>query len=273
MKKALLKFFGIYVLFVAVFMLMKPVFMAAYFPVMEASPSEWLAVIRHGFSMDLCVAGYLTVVPGMLITASLITGRRWPRLSLEIYMGIAVAITAMIYCLDLGLYGTWGFRLDMTPVFYFTTSPSAAMASLRWYHWLGGILGIVAFYWGMWTLYRVTAGRMAVAPAQGKRRLWAPAVMMLATGLLFIPIRGSVTVSTMNLSRAYFSANQRLNHAAINPAFSLLYSATHQGAFDTQYDFMENDEASREVVRLLHGVGAHEGADSVARAGHSDGYP
>ena len=49
----------------------------------------------------------------------------------------------------------------------------------------------------------------------------------------------------MNLSRSYFSANQRLNHAAINPLFSLMYSATHQSDFGSQFRYFDNDEADR----------------------------
>ena len=43
---------------------------------------------------------------------------------------------------------------------------------------------------------------------------------VLLTAALFIPIRGGFSVSTMNLSKVYFSQDQRMNHAAINPAFS-----------------------------------------------------
>lgn len=60
--------------------------------------------------------------------------------------------------------------------------------------------------------------------------------------LLFIPIRGGVTVSTMNLSTAYFSQNQKLNHAAINPAFSLLYSATHQSGDNDNLNFFDESK-------------------------------
>lgn len=252
MKKALLKFIWIYVLFVVVFMLMKPVFMIVYASVIGASAADWFAVPRHGFSMDLCVAGYLTVIPGLLLAAELVSGARWIRLALNIYMGIAAALVGVIYCLDLGLYGSWGFRLDMTPVFYFTTSPTAAIASVQWWQWFAGAIGIGAICCGMWLLYRYTAGQIEVMPATGRRKLWEPLLMVIATGLLFIPIRGSVTVSTMNLSRAYFSTNQRLNHAAINPLFSLLYSATHQGHFDSEYDFMSDGEARRIVEEMSY---------------------
>lgn len=252
MKKALLKFLWIYLLFVVVFMLMKPVFMAVYASVIGASAADWLAVIRHGFTMDLCVAGYLTVVPGLLLVAELASGAEWIRRALDVYMGIAAFLVAVIYCLDMGLYGSWGFRLDMTPVFYFTTSPTAAMASVEWWHWFAGAIGMAAICGGMWLLYRHTAGQVEVTPAAGKGKVWQPLAMLAVTACLFLPIRGSVTVSTMNLSRAYFSNNQRLNHAAVNPAFSLLYSATHQGNFSSQYDFMPDQEAARIVDRLLY---------------------
>lgn len=250
MKKALLKFFWIYVLFVAVFMLLKPVFMLVYLR-HDASVADALAVLRHGATMDLSVAGYLTLLPGLLIVAELITPARWPRVAMNVYMGLTAALVGIVYCLDMGLYGSWGFRLDMTPLFYITTSPAAAMASVQWWHWFAGAIGMGCICCGMWLLYRFSAAQVEVVPLEGKWRAGAPALMLLVTALLIIPIRGSVTVSTMNLSRAYFSENQKLNHAAINPLFSLLYSATHQGNFSSQYDFMPDDEAEAILGRLL----------------------
>ena len=60
------------------------------------------------------------------------------------------------------------------------------------------------------------------------RRLRVSGALLLLTGLLFIPIRGGFTVSTMNTGKVYFSTNQRLNHAAINPAFSLMESLSNK---------------------------------------------
>ena len=266
MKKALLKFIWIYLLFVVVFILMKPVFLTVYASVIGASAIDWLRVVRHGFAMDLCVAGYLTVIPGLLLAGELISGKRWIRTALDIYMGVAAVLVAVIYCLDLGLYGSWGFRLDMTPIFYVTTSPMSAMASVQWWHWFAGVIGMGAICGSMWLLYRHTAGTVEVTPPStgSRKRFWQPAAMLLVTGTLFLPIRGSVTVSTMNLSRAYFSTNQRLNHAAVNPAFSLLYSATHQGNFSSQYDFMPDDEADRVVENLLHLPTDTSATDTIA---------
>lgn len=273
MRQALLKFLFIYLLFTVVFIFMKPVFMLVYSSVIDASTGDWLAVIRHGLAMDLSVAGYLTVIPGLLITGQLISGAKALQRALDIYITVMAIVVALIYCLDMGLYGSWGFRLDMTPLFYLTTSPTAAMASIEWWHWIAGAIGIAVISGGMWMLYRHTAANITVTPATViGRRLWQPAVMLLVTGLLIIPIRGSVTVSTMNLSRAYFSPNPRLNHAALNPAFTLLYSATHQSDFGSQYDFMPDDEAAAIVDRLLR-LPDTIAADSVSAVIGQDGHP
>ena len=75
-------------------------------------------------------------------------------------------------------------------------------------------------------------------------RVRVAAVMLLCTGALFLPIRGGLTVSTMNLSRAYFSSDTRMNHAAVNPLFSFMYSASHQSGFDSQFDYFTLDRAA-----------------------------
>ena len=86
---------------------------------------------------------------------------------------------------------------------------------------------------GAISLLLVIAGVRKVTTAH---RPWkATLAMAVAVGLLFIPIRGGFTVSTMNVSRAYFSHDRFLNHAAVNPSFSLLYSATHSNGYASQY--------------------------------------
>ena len=57
-------------------------------------------------------------------------------------------------------------------------------------------------------------------------------------------------MATLNPSAAYFSQHQSLNHAAMNPAFSLLYSATHQADFDKMGRYYADDEAAQLFGRL-----------------------
>lgn len=205
-------------------------------------------VVIHGLSMDCSMAAYLTIIPALLIITGIWTQRKWIRIAEQGYFAIISSLLAIITVLDLTLYGYWDFRLDMTPFFYFTTSPQAAMASAEWWLIVAGIviitvIAITLYKVFMWLLKKQSGGK-------SNRRWRSTAVMTVVTAALFIPIRGGFTVSTMNLSRAYFSQNQRLNHAAINPAFSLMYSATHQNNFAGQYRFMDNESAEKALFEL-----------------------
>ena len=159
------------------------------------------------------------------------------------------------FIVDLALYGFWGFRLDATPVFYFFTSPADAMASVGAGFIMLGIFFTIlyaAVIWFLLTLVERVPLRMP------RKRIKTTAVMTLLTAALFIPIRGSFTTSTMNLSVAYFSANQRLNHAAINPLFSFMYSALHQTDFDKQYRYMPPEKADRLFAELIERPAAND---------------
>ena len=76
----------------------------------------------------------------------------------------------------------------------------------------------------------------------------------------------------MNVGKVYFSAEQRLNHAAINPAFSLMESLAKQKDFSKQYRFMEAAEADRLFKDMLEPAvagGQTEETDSVRQSADS----
>ena len=67
---------------------------------------------------------------------------------------------------------------------------------------------------------------------------------------MFLPIRGGVSASTMNVGWAYFSERIELNHAAVNPAFSLMSSMSKGEDFSNQYRFMTPAEADAAFAPL-----------------------
>lgn len=239
-------------MFVALFMAQRIIFILCYRNLLgEIGAGGFFGALWHGLPLDLSVAGYLTVIPGLLLTASSLAGagNRVIRGIYAAYLAIMSFAVSLIFVLDLVLYDYWGFRLDTTPVFYFTSSPKDAMASVSGLFAAIGILAILVCAALTFLAFKAVLLRKPRSRRPFNR--WATtAVTFLLTGALFIPIRGGFTVSTMNLSKAYFSQNQRLNHAAINPAFSLMYSATHQTNFDKQYRYMDDATASALLAEM-----------------------
>ena len=248
MKDRLIGFLKTYCLFICIFALQKPFFMLFYRSLYEGvSWTEWLGVMWHGLPLDLSLAGYLTVVPGLLFICSAWTVSNLLRRIWYGYFAFISVLLSVIFTVDLGLYEYWGFRLDATPLFYFFSSPKDAVASVSIWVVIGGIIAMVAYVAALYGIFHGVLLRKRVFERMKipYRRLRVSGVLLLLTGLLFIPIRGGFTVSTMNTGKVYFSTDQRLNHAAINPAFSLMESLSKQKDFGSQYRFMEADAADR----------------------------
>lgn len=253
MFKLIKQFVAVFAIFVAVFVLQRLVFIGYYSDVIAAEGAgDVFSALLHGLPLDLSVAGYLSAIPGLLLVVQAAFGenKRWLKIARISYFGIISLLISAIFVVDLALYGFWGFRLDMTPLFYFMTSPADALASVSGWFVAGGIFALLVATALTFAAFYYTVIREKEI-SKNSRRIVSAVVIFLLTGCLFIPIRGGFTVSTMNLSKAYFSQNQRLNHAAINPDFSLLYSATHQNNFGEQYNYFSDAEADKIMKSLV----------------------
>ncbi len=250
MQRYIFKFFAVFAVMVAVFMAARLLFMQIYDKFYgHISLGNLWGVLSHGFAMDCSVAGYLTVIPALGIIASVFTHRPWLERAETVWYVVLSLVLGAVVTLDMTLYGFWGFRLDMTPIFYFMSSPGAVLGGLAAKQ---AILGVVLWLFHSGVIFLIflavlSCFKLPELRERSQRRRTA-IVLGVLTLLLFIPIRGGVTVSTMNLSRAYFSQNQRLNHAAINPFFSLLYSATHQSGNHDNLNFYDDIKPFESLV-------------------------
>ena len=89
MKKRILQFLTTYFLFVLLFVLQKPIFMAYYHELYtDASIGDYFSVMWHGLPLDFSLAGYLTAIPGFLLIASAWTKSSILRRIRQGYFGI-----------------------------------------------------------------------------------------------------------------------------------------------------------------------------------------
>lgn len=265
--KQIIWFVKTYATFVVLFVLQKPLFLflekgSATQPV-DNIFTELPAVIWHGLPLDLSMAGYLSVIPGFLSIAVVWLKRDLVKPIMNIYFIIASLFITCSFLLNASLYPYWKYPLDSTPLFYFFTSPADAIASVSIWQVILSIVILIVLTIGVWFTLRMRGekrqqysryGYGYEGLGRGKRNRFddfdrhrgrTSLVLLLLTGLLFLPIRGGITVSTMNTGQAYYSQNAYLNHSAVNPLFSLLESMTHQEDFASQYRFMKDKEADK----------------------------
>ena len=237
----------------------------------DVSAGSRLDVLSAGMKIDRAVASYITIIPGLISILSVWLLTQVTDRAMRIYYLIISFIVAGVMTLDTILYSFWGMKLDTTPFFYFTSSPSLAFASVSVWQVIAGMIVWVTASFLIWLIF---IGAIKITPLSEPRRIQRPGianlVLFLLTALLFIPIRGGFTVATTNLSSAYFSTDQRLNHAAVNPIFSLLYSATHPSGIDSGMRFMEPEEAARIAAPLKTGKYNSSAADSLLNVDRPD---
>lgn len=250
MKNKVIQFLKTYLLFVVIFLVQKPVFMLYYHHLYKgASVADYLQVMWSGLKLDASIAGYLTALPGLILIASLWINPVVIKYVQKFYYGVISVLLSIILVSDLVLYQYWGFRLDSTPLFYLK-SPASAFASAEWWMIVSGFLAIVIVAFLLFFIFNRVLIRSKKKEKLPYNVLPTALCLLLMTGLLFIPIRGGFTVSTMNVGKVYFSSDMALNHAAINPAFSLIESLTREQDFSKQYRFMEPEVAQTEFAKL-----------------------
>ena len=252
MKQRLLLFFKYYLFWIVLFQLQKLFFILVQYKLMgDISLSDCLQVMAHAFPLDLSVASYITAVFGLLLMFSNLVNIRVIRCISHVFTAVVLAIVVFVLIGDNSTFSFWGYHWDKS-IFTFLQSPKEVLACAVWWQWiLVTILfllwfvacGFVYLKWLKWDKVELES--------RTTTRLWQTGVWLLITAFLFLPMRGSVTVSTMNTGRVYFSNNQMLNQAAVNPLFNIIESLS-ENTFDlNKYTYMSSVEAQQLTQQLL----------------------
>ena len=268
MRNRFLLFIATYLLFVLLFLFGKPLFMLYNYGIYGSFGfGEWLRVMWHGLPQDLSTAGYLTLFPGLCMIVSLWLRPVWVRRVLRVYYGAVALLLALIVISDMVLYGYWGLRLDTTPLFYLST-PREALTAAGWWPAILGTLAVIVLSGLLYGLFDRVLVRLVGDESPGRGRGFAAVGLLLLTSVLFLPIRGGLSASTMNAGKVFYSDRIELNHAAINPAFNLFDAWVHAEDFGEQYRFMTSERAAEVFSDMITPAGIVQ--DSLPRLLRTD---
>ena len=237
MKNRLLYLVKTYLLTILLFVVAKVAFMLLCHEGHDYTAGDMAEVLWHGLSLDLSTALYFIIVPFLLTVASLwVTVPKWV---FRMYYAIVAVAFALDFVADTSLYPFWGFKLDASCLSYLET-PTEAMASVTTGYIVVRLLAIIVVAAGIYVFYGVNG----LSGVNGRHRIWEPLLYLLMLPLMVIGIRGGFGESTTNIGQVYYSQNQFLNHSAVNPVFSFLYSLSHTMGDTDQYQFMDDDEST-----------------------------
>ena len=257
MKQRIWYILKTYLLTVAIFAIAKVVFMLSYHHAHSFAFTDICQVIWHGLSLDLSTALYFLIVPWLLTVASL-----WLPIKAYIFKGYYILMAlafSLAFVADTSLYAFWGFKLDASCLDYLST-PTEAMASVTTLYLLVRILLILLTFFLVFMAYSRLCGTPATRTAltgkedgsHGSRGRLSLEVCIYALMIPFIiiGIRGGIGESTTNIGQVYYSQQQFLNHAAVNPVFSFLASFEKTASYIPDYHF-DDDEKCQQLIHEL----------------------
>lgn len=219
------------------------------------SAKSWLAAERHGIRTDMIIASYLTAIPLLLLAAAEMIPHFDPSLPLLIYNILIALVIGLISTADTLLYRFWKYKIDSS-VFAYMRSFKGATASVSAGYLAGGITAWIAvsatFFAAVTLAVYLPTPALGYPPESLTATGYAivPATTLIAIGGLFLVVRG-LGIRPNSPSIAYFSHNPLLNHTALNPAYSLLYSLSRQASTANQFVTMEPDECERMFQQLF----------------------
>ena len=231
---------------VIIFLMAKVVFMLCYRDAHPFTAGDVCDVAIHGLSLDLSTALYFLIIPFLATMASVWV--RLPQWLLHTYCVLIALAFALAFVADTSLYEFWQFKLDASSLQYLET-PTDAMASvttgylvMRFFLILLTAAAIDVFLHLPLSVFRFQHSTFRLPLS---RRLRETALYIVFIPLMIIGIRGGIGESTTNIGQVYYSNNQFLNHAAVNPVFSFLSSLGKSGDYLVSYDYYSDDECRR----------------------------
>ncbi len=255
--KSVKAFILVYVLWLLLGVASKIVFLLTYHDLfVDLTFADVLGVVGHGVKLDMAIAGYLTIVPAVVLLCGIWLKGKYMLAGWRTLMALLIFAAIIFYAVNLGLYGYWGFPLDSTPWLYLKTSPTDALASISLMQTLASIAGILALTVLTYCLFEWIVVPKRLFDSRTKTR-WgknagASILMLLLMALLILPIRGGFGTGTNHTGSVYFSSNMRLNHAAVNPIFSFVESLLHTEDIANQFRFMDDEEATRLFDEMVY---------------------
>lgn len=252
MKKVILSFLKYYLFWLLFFTAFKVLFVVYNYEAVAELPSgDFWGIFTHGIVMDLSVAGYFSMVPGLIFSLGFVFTSRFSSYLLKYYTLAVLIFLTVMGLSDAGLYPAWGTRLNAQLLMYLET-PGGIYASMSWWQLILFPLMAVAIVWLAFKAYNWWLSGKKLAAMQLK--WWGIPVILFLTAALIIPIRGGFDRAPLNHSKVYFSDHLEANHFAYNYFWNFISDVMKNKKAQVEVKYMSDEEAEA-ILRAHDSVG------------------
>lgn len=239
MRQVLIFFIKYFFFWFLFFIVLKIMFLIWNHPeTLKINAHDWWGIFWYGKKMDLSVAGYFSLVPGLALALIHFLNKRLLIGFLRVYTILLLVVITIGGFSDIVLFPHWGTRLGV--LFINTISdPVGVYSSIKLWQFLLAVL--ICFLWViLW--FRIYKRLIEPSLKMDFRKSWIiMPIMFFLTAFLIVPIRGGLDRSPLNHSSVSFSKNYYANQAAFNYFWSFTYDLMEMTDLQNPALYMEDD--------------------------------
>jgi phosphoglycerol transferase MdoB-like AlkP superfamily enzyme len=223
----------------------------------QLSVSEIVNTFIYGFKLDSAIAAYIAFLPAILLSLTVFFRNKFIKYFYYVFTIVSLLFCTFVIIGDLFMYGQWGFRMDATPLFYMSNL-KAATASVSIITVISGISGVFIISTVLFLIFLKFFNPFFNSYQKDNKAI---IVLLPATMMLLVMMRGGLGIASLSTSTAYFSKNQFANHSAINPVWNVGFSITESNDLQRKYIYYNEDqmvthlapltESNRHSIKLL----------------------
>lgn len=256
MKQPIRYILSLLVFYLIVFLLCRVAFMlynhASYAFTLTDVFSAW----SHGLALDIATSAYLIALPWLACLVAVWCPRFPLRAVLFPYFLISAIVVAFFSSADAVLYEHWQFKIDSSIYNYLNPTNNGAGESVSTLFVIGCAVVLTSYILlliigpTLLTPRRFTIDKRPGKATPTSRRRFATLGMVLIATLLGLSTFGGREDGKMTVGTAYYSDALFLNHAAVNPIYSLAVSTLRMGDYGQQFRYYPDAEATQIVTEL-----------------------
>lgn len=202
--------------------------------------SNFIQVWKSGILLDLSMVGYLSIIPILGIFCNKILPVITHKV-VQFYGWFTWLFLVIVMASDAYFYYYWGQKTNLGFT-QFLGEENAGLFSLETPTFVVTFLFILLGIYG----FSRRGANLFHLPEKGS--VWTATALLIIS---FVMIRGGVSNVPINISSAYFSKNNALNNAAVNPAWSFLATELERDKH-APLKFFEQKEQAENILSQIN---------------------
>ena len=201
--------------------------------------SNFIQVWKSGILLDLSMVGYLSIIPILGIFCNKILPVITHKV-VQFYGWFTWLFLVIVMASDAYFYYYWGQKTNLGFT-QFLGEENAGLFSLETPTFVVTFLFILLGIYG----FSRRGANLFHLPEKGS--IWTATALLIIS---FVMIRGGVSNVPINISSAYFSKNNALNNAAVNPAWSFLATELERDKHAPLKFFKQKEQAEKILSQI-----------------------